>query len=78
MERGHVKDPVRMAFLVKRDVLHLLIRLNFVTNHYAHFTHRGNDQNAVPAVVEDLRHSQEVARIYLKVSKTFALKKLFV
>ena len=54
------------------------MRLNFVTNHHAHFTRRGNDQNAVPAVAEDLRHSQEVARIYLKVSKTFVLKKLFV
>ena len=77
VERGHVKGPARMECLVKRDVLHLLMRLNFVTNHHVRSTHPGNDQNAVPAVAEDLRHSQEVARISPKVWKTFVLKKLF-
>ena len=76
--RGHVKGHARMECLVKRDVLHLLMRRNFVTNPHVHSTPHGNDQNAVQAVVVDSKHSQEVARIYLKVLKTFVLKKLSV
>ena len=67
-----------MEFLVRRDVLLLSMRLNFVTNPHARFIPPGSDQSAAPPVVEDLRHSQEVVKIYPKVLKTFAPRKLYV
>ena len=77
-EQDLVKGHVTMEFPVKRVVLLLLTRQNFVTNRRARFIPPGNDQNAVLPVAVDLKHSQEIVKIYLKALKTFAPRKLYV